>query len=116
MRLSRGAGAGYKAAGAEANARRCGCGGSSICLSARVTATRCFFSGHVRTLAVGIPIVFIGVGDPVANGLVESLSRPGGNTTGVGTYPPSISGKWLELLKDAAPRVTRVAVWRPMRR
>ena len=52
----------------------------------------------------------MGVGDPVANDIVKSLSRPEGNTTGVTNLFPSISGKWLELLKEAAPRVERVAL------
>jgi putative ABC transport system substrate-binding protein len=59
-----------------------------------------------------IPIVFAGVVDPVAAGYVESLSRPGGNLTGFTLYEYSIGGKWLELLKEVAPRVTRAAVLR----
>ena len=59
-----------------------------------------------------VPVVFEGVADPVAAGYVESLARPGGNATGFTIYEYSISGKWLELLKQAAPNVTRVAVFR----
>jgi putative ABC transport system substrate-binding protein len=59
-----------------------------------------------------VPIVFVQVIDPVGSGLVESLARPGGNTTGFTTFEYGISGKWLELLKEVAPRVTRVAVLR----
>jgi putative ABC transport system substrate-binding protein len=59
-----------------------------------------------------IPIVFAGITDPVAAGYVESLARPGGNATGFTIYEYSISGKWLELLKEIAPRVTRAAVLR----
>ena len=59
-----------------------------------------------------IPIVFAGITDPVAAGYVESLARPGGNATGFIIYEYSIGGKWLELLKEIAPRVTRVAVLR----
>jgi putative ABC transport system substrate-binding protein len=59
-----------------------------------------------------VPIVFVGVADPVGAGLVASLARPGGNTTGFSIYEYGISGKWLELLKEIAPRVTRVAVIR----
>jgi len=59
-----------------------------------------------------VPIVFAGVGDPVAAGYVESLAQPGGNATGFAIYEYSIGGKWLELLKEVAPRVTRVAVLR----
>jgi putative ABC transport system substrate-binding protein len=57
-----------------------------------------------------IPIVFVLFPDPVGLGLVQSLARPGGNITGFGTLDPQMMGKWLELLKDVAPRVTRVAV------
>ena len=59
-----------------------------------------------------IPIVFESVADPVGAGFVESLARPGGNATGFMNFEYSISGKWLELLKEIAPRVTRVAVLR----
>ena len=59
-----------------------------------------------------VPIVFAGVADPVAAGYVESLARPGGNATGFTVYEYSIGGKWLELLKQIAPHVTRVAVLR----
>jgi putative tryptophan/tyrosine transport system substrate-binding protein len=57
-----------------------------------------------------IPIVFAGVGDPVVNGLVASLARPDGNITGVTNLFYSIGGKWLELLKEVAPRLATVAV------
>jgi putative ABC transport system substrate-binding protein len=56
-----------------------------------------------------IPIVFATVPDPVANGFVASVGRPGGNTTGFATYEQTISVKWLELLKNIIPNVTRVA-------
>jgi putative ABC transport system substrate-binding protein len=55
------------------------------------------------------PIVFIQAGDPVGSGLVASLARPGGNLTGFTNYVPSMGGKWLELLKEIAPRLTRTA-------
>jgi putative tryptophan/tyrosine transport system substrate-binding protein len=61
------------------------------------------------------PIVFAQVTDPVGSGLVESLARPGGNTTGFTAFEYGVSAKWLELLKEIAPRVTRVAVLRPSR-
>src|SRR5215468_2982565 len=57
-----------------------------------------------------VPIVFPVVGDPVAGGLVDSLARPGGNVTGFISWEFNFSGKWLELLKQVAPDVTRVAV------
>ena len=57
-----------------------------------------------------IPIVFVQVADPVGNGFVASLARPGGNMTGFMTFNDEITGKWLELLKEVAPRVTRTMV------
>jgi ABC-type uncharacterized transport system substrate-binding protein len=59
-----------------------------------------------------VPIVFANVADPVGAGFVESLARPGGNATGFMQFEYSLSGKWLELLKEIAPRVTRAAVLR----
>ncbi len=59
-----------------------------------------------------IPIVFTIVPDPVGAGLVDSLARPGGNATGFTSFAYDIGGKWLELLKEIAPRVTRAAVIR----
>jgi ABC-type uncharacterized transport system substrate-binding protein len=59
-----------------------------------------------------LPIVFTSVADPVGAGFVESLSRPGGNATGFIQFEYSLSGKWLELLKEIAPGVTRAAVLR----
>ena len=59
-----------------------------------------------------VPIVFTNVPDPVGAGFVESLARPGGNVTGFMGFEYGMSGKWLELLKEVAPGVTRVAVLR----
>jgi putative ABC transport system substrate-binding protein len=59
-----------------------------------------------------VPIVFTTVADPVGAGYVDSLARPGGNATGFIVYEYSIAAKWLELLKEIAPRVTRAAVLR----
>jgi putative ABC transport system substrate-binding protein len=59
-----------------------------------------------------VPIMFAAVADPVAAGYVESLARPGGNATGLTVFEYSIGGKWLELLKEVAPRVTQAAVLR----
>jgi len=59
-----------------------------------------------------VPVVFVAVGDPVGGGLVDSLARPGGNATGFMLFEYSMSGKWLELLKQIAPSVTRAAVLR----
>ena len=59
-----------------------------------------------------VPIVFAGITDPLGAGFVESLARPGGNATGFMIYEYSLSAKWLEILKEIAPKVTRVAVIR----
>jgi hypothetical protein len=59
-----------------------------------------------------VPIVFVGVADPVGAGLVESLARPGGNATGFMQFEYGLTAKWLELLKDIAPGARRVAVLR----
>ena len=66
----------------------------------------------LRQVSRTVPIVFANVGDPVALGFVDSLARPGGNTTGFTPYEFGFAAKWLELLKEIAPRVTRVAVLR----
>jgi putative ABC transport system substrate-binding protein len=67
-------------------------------------------SRAMQRLTQGIPIVFAGGADPTANGLVKNIARPEGNTTGFSSLEPSIAGKWLGLLKEAAPHITRVAV------
>ena len=59
-----------------------------------------------------VPIVFVSIIDPVGAGFVESLARPGGNVTGFSLFEYGLSGKWLELLKEIAPSVTRAAVLR----
>jgi putative ABC transport system substrate-binding protein len=58
-----------------------------------------------------IPIVMVDVGDPVATGLVANLARPGGNITGLATLSPELSGKRLELLKEAVPTASRIAIF-----
>jgi putative ABC transport system substrate-binding protein len=68
--------------------------------------------GPLRQATREVPIVFVNVVDPVGGGFVESLARPGGNATGFLLFEYSLSGKWLELLKQIAPGVTRVAVLR----
>jgi len=61
-----------------------------------------------------IPIVFVSVADPVASGLVASLARPGGNVTGLANFAPELSGKRVELVKEAVPNISRVAyLWNP---
>jgi ABC-type uncharacterized transport system substrate-binding protein len=66
----------------------------------------------MREAAPTLPIVFVLAIDPVGSGLVASLARPGGNATGFTVYEYAIAAKWLELLKEIAPAVTRVAVMR----
>jgi len=56
-----------------------------------------------------IPVVFAVVSDPIGSGFVASFPRPGGNVTGFTNIEPTMAGKWLELLKEVAPRVSRVA-------
>jgi putative ABC transport system substrate-binding protein len=61
-----------------------------------------------------IPVVFVVVADPVGDGLIDSLARPGGNLTGFTNVEGSLGGKWLELLREIAPRITRVgAIYNP---
>jgi putative ABC transport system substrate-binding protein len=64
----------------------------------------------LRRQTKSIPIVFVGVADPVGQGFVESLARPGGTITGFSFYDPPIAGKWLQMLTQITPRVARVAV------
>jgi putative ABC transport system substrate-binding protein len=68
--------------------------------------------GALQQASRAVPIVFAGVIDPVGSGFVDSLARPGGNATGFLLFEYSLSGKWLELLKQIAPSVTRAAVLR----
>ncbi len=57
-----------------------------------------------------LPIVFVGIPDPIGRGLIASLAHPGGNLTGSLLYEPTIVGKWLAMLKELAPQLTRVAI------
>src|SRR5262249_23696400 len=66
----------------------------------------------VKQLTRTVPIVFGRVADPVGSGIVDSLARPGGNITGFLSFDFSFAGKWLDLLKQIAPHITRVAVFR----
>ena len=67
---------------------------------------------NVQQATTTIPIVFVGVADAVAAGLIASLAHPGGNITGLTSLAPELSGKRLELLKETFPKVSRVAVLR----
>jgi ABC-type uncharacterized transport system substrate-binding protein len=64
----------------------------------------------LKPIAGNVSIVFTGVGDPVGSGFVASLARPGGNITGFASHEPSMGGKWLEVLKEIAPHITRALV------
>ena len=80
------------------------------------TAPDVIFAATPQVLAAlkhetnSIPVVFVNVTDPVGVGLVQSLNHPGGNMTGFGAYEFSIAGKWVELLKEVAPSLVRIAV------
>jgi putative ABC transport system substrate-binding protein len=63
----------------------------------------------LRNLTQSIPIIFVVVSDPVGSGFVTNLARPGGNITGFENFQTAIGGKWLEVLKDIAPKVRRIA-------
>jgi putative tryptophan/tyrosine transport system substrate-binding protein len=77
-----------------------------------IMSTGSFSTGQLLRATHTVPIVFSIVPDPVGSGFVESLSRPGGNATGFMQFEYGLSGKWLELLKEIAPGVTRAAVLR----
>jgi putative tryptophan/tyrosine transport system substrate-binding protein len=66
----------------------------------------------LQNISRELPIVFVGVTDPAGAGLVDSLSRPGGNTTGFMIFEYGFTGKWLEMLKQIEPNLKRVAVFR----
>jgi putative ABC transport system substrate-binding protein len=66
--------------------------------------------GELRRLTSTIPLVFTQVGDPVDAGFVTNLARPGGNITGFSAFEPEMGGKWLGILKEAAPNLRRAAV------
>jgi ABC-type uncharacterized transport system substrate-binding protein len=70
-----------------------------------ITPTTAALLKHTRT----IPVVFATVSDPVGSGFVATFQQPGGNVTGFTSIEPTMAGKWLELLKEIAPRVVRVA-------
>ena len=68
-------------------------------------------SAALKQETTTIPVVFVGNADPISSGFVESLVRPGGNLTGFLLYEESITGKWLAMLKEIAPRLTRAALF-----
>ena len=64
----------------------------------------------LKQLKTSVPTVFVVVTDPVGSGFVESLSKPGGNTTGFSTFEPEIGGKWVETLAEAVPTIRRIGI------
>ena len=79
-----------------------------------IVSTGSFSTGQLLRATRTVPVVFAIVPDPVGSGFVDSLSQPGGNATGFMQFEYSLSAKWLELLKEIAPGVTRAAVlWDP---
>ena len=77
-----------------------------------IVATAGATVGALQQVSRTVPILFVTTIDPVGSGFVDSLARPGGNATGFLAFEYNLSGKWLELLKQIAPRVTRAAVLR----
>ena len=61
-------------------------------------------------MSAGLPTVFLLVADPIRSGFVQNLARPGGNVTGFTNFEASVGGKWLQLLKEAAPRVSHITL------
>jgi len=79
-----------------------------------IVSTGSFSTGSILQATHSVPVVFAIVPDPVGSGFVDSLSQPGGNATGFMQFEYGLSGKWLELLKEIAPSLTRVIVlWDP---
>jgi putative ABC transport system substrate-binding protein len=77
-----------------------------------ILATGASTTGPLLQTTRSAPIVFVAVTDPVSAGFVDSLARPGGNATGFTSFEYGLSAKWVELLKEIAPAVTRIAVLR----
>jgi putative tryptophan/tyrosine transport system substrate-binding protein len=76
-----------------------------VVLSVGTPATK-----ELQRLNSAVPVVFTTVSEPVTQGIVESLAHPGGNITGFSNLEPTLGAKWLQLLKEIAPRVKRVAI------
>src|SRR5262249_21030924 len=75
-----------------------------------ILATNTPTARALKQATATIPIVFAGLSDPIGDGIVASLARPGGNITGFTSFNAEIAGKWLELLKEVAPVTTRATV------
>jgi putative ABC transport system substrate-binding protein len=79
-----------------------------------IVSTGSFSTGQLLQVTHTVPVVFAIVPDPVGSGFVDSLSQPGGNATGFMQFEYGLSGKWLELLKEIAPSLTRaIVLWDP---
>ena len=79
-----------------------------------IVSSGSFSTGHLLQVTHTVPVVFAIVPDPVGSGFVDSLSQPGGNATGFMQFEYGLSGKWLELLKEIAPNLTRaIVLWDP---
>jgi putative tryptophan/tyrosine transport system substrate-binding protein len=79
-----------------------------------IVSTGSFSTGQILRATRTVPVVFAIVPDPVGSGFVDSLSQPGGNATGFMQFEYGLSGKWLELLKEIAPGLTRaIVLWDP---
>jgi putative tryptophan/tyrosine transport system substrate-binding protein len=102
----------YVARWAEARSERlAGLAGELVALSPDLLVTTGWKGAHALKEATStIPIVFVGAGDPVRGGLSKSMARPGGNATGISDQSAELSGKRLELLKQAVPAARRIAV------
>jgi putative tryptophan/tyrosine transport system substrate-binding protein len=85
---------------------------AELVASAVIVTSGSLTAGPMVRATLNIPIVFLQVIDPVGSGLVESMAQPGGNVTGFMQFEYSLAGKWLELLKELAPNLSRVAVLR----
>jgi putative ABC transport system substrate-binding protein len=77
-------------------------------LALSISFSRCNTSAYSASRTV--PIVFVSVSDPIGSGFVASLARPGGNVTGMLQFEAGITGKWLAMLKEIAPRLARAAL------
>ena len=79
-----------------------------------IVSSGSFSTGHLLRVTRTVPIVFAMLPDPVGSGVVDSLSQPGGNATGFMRFEYGLSGKWLELLREIAPGLTRaIVLWDP---
>src|SRR5215470_10160437 len=79
-----------------------------------IVSTGSFSTGHLLRVTRTVPVVFATIPDPVGSGFVDSLSQPGRNATGFMMFEYGLSGKWLELLKEIAPGLTRaIVLWDP---